>query len=69
MKGDGIWQVVFHHRDGKCMYYLWYSMRGYNIRGHAGRCCTKAPYYASNERAGEWGLEIGDQLYTWVRPR
>ena len=42
---------------------------GYNTRGDAGRCCTKAPYYASNELAGEWGLEIGDQVYTWVRPR
>ena len=44
-------------------------MRGYNIRGDAGRCCTKAPYYASNERAGEGGLEVWDQVYTWVRPR
>ena len=42
---------------------------GYNTRGDAGRCCTKAPYYASNERAGEGGLEVGDQVYTWVRPR
>ena len=40
------------------------SMRGYNTRGDAGRCCTKAPYYASNERAGEGGLEVGDQVYT-----
>ena len=46
-----------------------YSMRGYNTRDDAGRCCTKAPYYASNERAGEGGLEVGDQVYTWVRPR
>ena len=45
------------------------TVRGYNIRGDAGRCCTKAPYYASNERAGEGGLEVGDQVYTWVRPR
>ena len=37
------------------------SMRGYNTRGDAGRCCTKAPYYASNERAGEGGLEVGDR--------
>ena len=29
----------------------------------------KAPYYASNERAGEGGLEVGDQVYTWVRPK
>ena len=47
----------------------WYSMRGYKTRGDAGRCCTKAPYYASNERAGEGGLEVGEQVYTWVRPR
>ena len=44
-------------------------MRGYNTRGDVGRCCTKAPYYASNERAGEGGLEIGDRVYTWVRSR
>ena len=37
-------------------------MRGYNTRGDADRCCTKAPYYASNERAGEGGLEVGDQV-------
>ena len=45
------------------------SMRGYNTRGDAGRCCTKAPYYASSERTGKGGLEVGDQVYTWVRPR
>ena len=22
MKGDGIWKVVFHHRDGKCKNYV-----------------------------------------------
>ena len=38
-------------------------MRGYNTRGDTGHCCTKAPYYASNERAGEGGLEVGDQVY------
>ena len=26
-------------------------------------------YYASNERAYEGGLEVGDQVYTCVRPR
>ena len=26
-------------------------------------------YYASNERAGEGGLEVGDKVYTWVRPK
>ena len=44
-------------------------MRGCNTRGDAGRCRTKAPYYVSNERAGEGGLEVGDQVYTLVRPR
>ena len=42
-------------------------MKGYNTRGDADRCCTKAPYYASNELAGEVGLEVGDRVYTWVR--
>ena len=44
-------------------------MRGYNTRGDAGRCCTKAQYHASNAWAGEGGMEVGDQVYTWVRPR
>ena len=35
---------------------------GYNTRGDASRCCTKATYYASNELAGEGGLEVGDQV-------